>query len=63
MTTPEQLKAHKTISYAKSVLRLWGCGIGISGALHSAVIAAVVIAFTFLGVAEFLGIIEETVVE
>lgn len=62
-TTPEQLKLHKFISYAKSGLRIAACAEGMCAYLLTNHLDLLVAAFFLLGVAEILGIIEEMVVE
>ena len=62
MTTPEQLRLHKFISYVKSGLRIYASATGCLAVLKGR-FDICLIAFLFLGLAEVLGIIEETVVE
>ena len=62
MTNPEQLKLHKIVSYIKSGLRIYASTAGCIAVLKGRFDIRL-LAFLFFGLAEFLGIIEEMVVE
>jgi hypothetical protein len=52
------MSAHKLLSFIKSGIRIVACIIGVCGGLYMD-FDTILVAFALLGIAEFLGIVEE----